>query len=65
MANEGEGHAHLAKIDRCSLIREKVKHHGGEHLEVAIDADGEYHLFTPDGWDDNSYTWQDFFDGAC
>ena len=42
MASDGEGCAHLARVDRCYLMREEVDHHRGARLEAASDAGGEY-----------------------
>ena len=42
MASEGEGCAHLTKIDRCFYIREETNYHREEGLKATVDAGGEY-----------------------
>ena len=42
MIEKGERRAHSTRIDRCSLVREKIDYHGGAGLETAPDAGGEY-----------------------
>ena len=49
MASKGEERAHLARVERCSLVRGEADYYGGAGLEVAPDADGEYDLFVPNG----------------
>ena len=38
MASKGEGHAHPARVDRCSLVRGEIDYHEGAGLEAAPDA---------------------------
>ena len=49
MAGKGEGRAHPIGVDRCSLVQGEANHHGGVGLEMATDADGEYHPHIPSG----------------
>ena len=47
MADKGEGRAHPANIDQCSLVREEANYHRGAGLEAALDADDEYDPIVP------------------
>ena len=49
MIIEGEGCTHPIGVDRCSLEREEVDHHGEEDLRAATDADSEYHPYVLGG----------------
>ena len=45
--SEGEGRAHPARVDLCSLVRGEVDHHRGARLEVTLNADDEYDPLVP------------------
>ena len=49
MAGKGEGRAHPARVDRCSLVRGEADHNGGAGLKMATDANGEYYLHVASG----------------
>ena len=49
VTNEGEGHAHPARVDRCSLVQGEVDYHESKRLEIAPDIDGEDDLLVPNG----------------
>ena len=55
MASEGEGGAHLAKVDRYSFVWGEVDYHKSTGLKVALDVDGEYDPFVPNRWGNDLY----------
>ena len=45
MVSKDEECAHLAKIDRCSLVRGEADYHGDARLKAVSNTSGEYHPY--------------------